>query len=72
MGSEVTLIDPGAEVAKYLKKKLGDDMLHEKSPDGAEYSYYVSDDVRNFEELGGVFLEREIIGQVQKIDIEKY
>ena len=33
---------------------------------------YVSDDISSFEELGGIFLEREINGQVNKIDIEKY
>ena len=32
----------------------------------------VSDDISSFEELGGIFLEREINGQVNKIDIEKY
>lgn len=73
MGDGVELINSGAEVAKYLKKKLtNEDMLHEGGIDGAQYRYYVSDDISGFEELGGIFLEREINGQVDKIDIEKY
>ena len=72
MGEEVTLIDSGAEVAKYLKKKFDADMLHSEQTDEDQYKYYVSDSKENFEELGGIFLEREINGQVEKIDIEKY
>lgn len=71
MGEGVKLIDPGAETAKYLKKKITGEMKHEKK-NGGNYSYYVSDNVEGFEELGSIFLEREIIGQVEKIDIEKY
>lgn len=73
MGDGVTLINSGAEVAKYLKKKLKrEDMLHDKNTTDDKYRYYVSDDISSFEELGGIFLEREINGQVDKIDIEKY
>ena len=72
MGDGVTLINSGAEVAKYLKKKLHGDTAHSASPDADRYRYYVSDDVSSFEELGSIFLEREINGQVSKIDIEKY
>ena len=72
MGKDVTLINSGAEVAKYLKKKLHGEMAHSPEPDADRYRYYVSDDVSSFEELGSIFLEREINGQVSKIDIEKY
>ena len=72
MGDGVTLINSGAEVAKYLKKKLDDEMAHSERVDEHQYRYYVSDDISSFEELGGIFLEREINGQVNKIDIEKY
>lgn len=72
MGDEVTLIDSGAEVAKYLKKKFDDEMSHSNKIDENQYRYYVSDDISSFEELGGIFLEREINGKVNKIDIEKY
>ena len=72
MGEDVTLINSGAEVAKYLKKKLDSDMAHSDKTEENRYRYYVSDDISSFEELGGIFLEREINGQVTKIDIEKY
>lgn len=72
MGDGVTLINPGAEVAKYLKKKLAGETAHGGAADKTQYRYYVSDDTAGFETLGGIFLEREINGQVTKIDIEKY
>ena len=62
----------GAEVAKYLKKKLAGETAHSGKTDNTQYRYYVSDDIAGFEQLGGIFLEREINGQVTKIDIEKY
>ena len=46
--------------------------MNEGKCDENKYRYYVSDDISSFEELGGIFLEREINGQVNKIDIEKY
>lgn len=72
MGDDVVLINSGAEVAKYLKKKLDDELAHSSRTDENQYRYYVSDDISSFEELGSIFLEREINGQVNKIDIEKY
>lgn len=73
MGSDVTLINSGAEAAKYLKKKLTkENMLHDGNHGTEQYKYYVSDSKENFSELGSVFLETEINGQVEKIDIEKY
>ncbi len=72
MGDEVVLIDPGAEVAIYLKKKFDDGGLHGEQTDQNQYQYFVSDNVQGFEELGSMFLETKINGQVQKIDIEKY
>ncbi len=73
MGDGVTLINSGAEVAKYLKKKLTrEELLHDETKSDEQYQYYVSDDIAGFEELGGIFLEKEINGQVNKIDIEKY
>ena len=71
MGDGVTLISPGEEVAKYLKKVLDSDKLHD-SCGGGEYQYFVSDSVEDFEKLGSIFLETKINGKVSKIDIEKY
>ncbi len=72
MGDNVKMIDAGVEVAKYLKKKFDNGKLHGTKRDKEQYRYYVSDNVQNFEELGSVFLEKNIDGLVEKIDIEKY
>lgn len=72
MGDNVALIDPCREVVHYLKKKLGGNMLHTPSKDKKQYRYFVSDDPLGFAEKGSIFLEKEIEGQVEKIDIEKY
>lgn len=71
MGSEVKLIDPGAEVARYIKE-AGMYCENTDIPIDKKYRFYVSDNIEGFEELGGIFLEQKIIGQVSKIDIEKY
>lgn len=72
MGDGVTLISPGEEVAKFLRKKITSDNAHSEIRDRDQYSYYVSDSIESFEELGGIFLETKINGKVNKIDIEKY
>lgn len=72
MGDDVTLVSPGEEVAKFLRKKITPLNAHSEIRDRDQYSYYVSDSIENFEELGGIFLETKINGKVNKIDIEKY
>lgn len=72
MGDGVTLINAGAEVAKELKCQLTDKGLLNENDAGGICSYYVSDNVDGFENLGGLFLEQKIDGQVEKIDIERY
>lgn len=71
MGNDVTLIDPGFETAVYLKDYLSShSMLADRKT--SRYSFYVSDKVDNFEKMGGMFLGRELEGQVHTVDIEKY
>lgn len=72
MGDGVTLINAGYEVAKALKAELIKKDLLTDSEEQGKCSYYVSDNVDGFENLGGLFLERRIDGQVEKIDIERY
>lgn len=72
MGNSVTLINSGAETAKALRSRLSQNALHGADNEQAQYRYYVSDNVDGFIRLGGIFLQREINGQVSKIDIEKY
>lgn len=72
MGDGVTLINAGCEVAKELKWRLEKEGLLCGEEKNGTCSYFVSDNVDGFENLGGLFLERKINGQVEKIDIERY
>ncbi len=75
MGPEVSLVDPGAETARYVKELLEQEgKLSKLKPDKAkaQYKYFVSDSVESFSRLGGIFLEKGINEYVEKIDIEKY
>ena len=71
MGDGVTIINVGAELAKAIPSILGEDNLASRDATGV-CNYYVSDNPDGFAELGGVFLDRKIDGQVEEIDIEKY
>lgn len=70
VGDDVTLIDPGAEVARYLEKYLRDNDLLSDKNDGNKY--YVSDSTADFGRIAGLFLGEDISGVVERIDIEKY
>lgn len=70
MGSGVTLINSGAEVAKSIKSDYSYLLNNEQIE--SEYRYYVSDDIGSFERLASDFLKHNINGQVAKTDIEKY
>lgn len=72
LGSGVALIDSGACAADYVKRQLTrKNMLCGREQRG-KTQYFVSDSIEGFEELGGMFLQRELSGQVQKIEIEQY
>lgn len=72
MGDGVALIDPGVEIARYLKREFDEKQLHSDTVDAEQYRYFVSDSIEGFEALGSTFLERSINGRVKKIDIETY
>lgn len=70
MGEGVTLIDPGAETAHFVKKFLEErDELSDKC-ETAENRYFVSDAVDGFEKIAGLFMGQDISGLVKKVDIE--
>lgn len=72
MGEGVTLVNSGAAAAVEAREILkANNMLCDENNKGT-VKYYVSDTVDSFQELGSAFLERDIGGDVQKIDIEKY
>ncbi|HIV86183.1 MAG TPA: glutamate racemase [Candidatus Monoglobus merdigallinarum] len=72
VGSGVTLIDSGAAAAEEAFRIIKKDGLLNARKDGGHAKYYVSDTVHGFEELGSLFLSKKIVGDVAKIDIEKY
>ncbi len=72
MGDSVTLIDPGYETAHFVRKFLEQNNLLATDGIRENHRYYVSDTVDGFEKMASLFMNRDIGGQVEKIDIEKY
>ena len=72
MGDSVTLIDPGYETAHFVCKFLEKENLLSEGGIRENHRYYVSDTVDGFEKMASLFMNRDIGGQVEKIDIEKY
>lgn len=71
MGDDVTLIDSGAAAANSAFEYLKSNDLQSNKSVGS-YKYFVSDAAEDFAKLGGVFLEKPIGENVEKIDIEGY
>ena len=72
MGEGVKLIDVGAACARDVAGELAArEML---APPGREGScrYYVSDTVEGFSTLASRFLGRDVTGDVERVDIDKY
>lgn len=63
-----TLIDSGKEAAMLAKKKLETrNMLSDDTPGVTRY--YVTDSVENFAQVGSIFLNKAITGNVERVDI---
>ena len=71
MGSSVTLIDAGAETALYAKEWLEKNHMLSENTVGS-CKYYVSDAVDGFASLAGMFLEKQLDGDVHTVNIENY
>lgn len=70
MGSDVTLIDSGAETVSIAFHSLKErNLLNDK---GGSQEFFVSDSIADFSRFAGLFLEQEIAGKVDKVDIERY
>lgn len=72
MGDKVELIDVGEAAAAYTKRYLELNDMKNESGHTPTYSYFVSDSIDNFSNLGSMFLQQEIGEMVSKVDIEKY
>lgn len=61
MGGGVALINPGLEAAKLIKSEPS---IEKNNGGGAEYRFFVSDDVESFREHAESFLGRKICGEI--------
>ncbi len=70
MGPDVALISAGGEGARAVARRLTEnDALAQREKGSARY--FVSDTVDDFARLATAFLQEEVAGQVQQVDIEK-
>ncbi len=67
-GDSVTLIDSGREAALALAQVLRETGQLSEKPEGKR-RYFVSDEVSNFSHIAGMFLDRNLDGQVEKVTI---
>ena len=72
MGDGVTLIDPGTVTAEFVKGYLEVNNLLCRESKENQYRFFVSDCPDDFAMLGARFMQQEIPGGVEKIDIEEY
>ncbi len=72
IGNQVNLIDAGIETVKYAQILLTNKEILPNIKKEPIYKYFVSDDIDNFINIGGMFLGKEIKNNIKKIDIEKY
>lgn len=72
MGSSVTLIDPGKVTAEFVKGYLEEQGLLCGEAVQNQYRFFVSDCPDDFAALGERFMQQEIPGGVEIIDIEEY
>ncbi len=70
-GPDITLVNSGAEAARYTKDYLSANNMCADKKAEFQYRYYVSDSVESFLDIADLFLG-EHITDIQKIDIENY
>ena len=69
LGSRVTLIDAGKQVARWAQGYLArEDLL--AGPGGGGTEFYVSDSPDGFSEIAGLFLGGDVKGDVTQIDLD--
>jgi len=70
VGSDVTLIDSGAETAKQVANDLSErNMLNENTSDGS-IRYFVTDSIEGFSNVASRYLESDVQGMVEQITLE--
>ena len=72
MGKDVTLIDSGRETASFASEMLRSQNALCDETQTAAYSFFVSDRVEGFSKAASVFLEQNIVQDVQYINIDAF
>lgn len=70
MGPSVKLIDSGAETARYAQRLLTQRHLCTDRTVPGTTSYYVTDQIQGFAQIGGLFLGETLTGDVTRVDID--
>ncbi len=71
VGQETLLVNSGREAAKHIRDILAEKSLLSDTKNGIN-RYFVSDSVEDFKNYAGIFMHSNYLGEVEKIDIEKY
>jgi len=70
MGPGVTLVDSGAETAKYVAKDLGKQKMLSGDKTGGSTRYFVTDSIEGFSNVASKYLESDVEGMVEQVTLE--
>ena len=70
MGTDVTLIDSGAETAKYVANDLQSKKSLNENKAAGTIRYYVTDSITGFSNVASVYLESDVLGMVEQVTLE--
>ena len=68
---QVTLVDSGSEVARYVRGYLASHNLLNSQSSGGSFDFYVSDQVDGFIKTAEFFLGETLSQQVSQVDIDR-
>ena len=70
LGTGVSLIDSGAETARFVTKDLQDRDGLNGNKTGGTIKYYVTDSIEGFSGVASVYLESDVLGKVEQVTLE--
>ena len=72
MGPDVTLVDVGAQCARWTAVRLDQAGLRTDAVEAGRHRFFVSDSTEDFASLASVFLKEDVGDEVEQIDITQY
>ena len=72
MGPDVTLVDVGAQCARWTAVRLDEAGLRTDGVEAGRHRFFVSDSTEDFASLACVFLREDVEDEVEQIDITRY